>query len=174
MSDNTDLYIGYTHLVARHKKDIWRLCWRYCRGNTEQCRDLMQDVALVLWTRLDRLRDNATPKEERQWVILTTRSVLHNLHRRPHIDATTITDALADQLANDDTNAQVSETLQELIAWLNPEDRTFVKDYLFGYQRHELAVKYNISPNAVNKRMQRIVQKLKTIKDKLYSQPQNK
>ena len=134
----------------------------------------MQDVALVLWTRLDRLRDNATPKEERQWVILTTRSVLHNLHRITPLDQQRITDALADQLANDDTNAQVSETLQELIAWLNPEDRTFVKDYLVGYQRHELAVKYNISPNAVNKRMQRIVQKLKTIKDKLYSQPQNK
>ena len=171
MNNNIELYSVYTQLIEQHKKSIWAVCWHYCHGDIERCRDLMQEVSLVLWTRINRLRDDATPQQVKKWVVLNARSVARNLIRKHEIDTTEITDAMADYLAEDDSNAQVSETLQELIAWLNTDDRRFVNDYLQGYTYKELASKYNINPDSANKRMHLIIQKLKKIKDKIYHQP---
>ena len=172
MNNNIELYSVYTHLIEQHKKDIWAVCWHYSHGDRERCRDLMQDVSLVLWTRIDRLRDDATPQQVRKWVILNARSVIRNLMRKPGIDTTEITDTMADYLAKDDSNAQLSETLQELLSWLNTDDRRFVNDYLRGYSYKELADIHNINPDSANKRMHLIIQKLRKIKDKIYQQPQ--
>ena len=78
---------------------------------------------------------------------------------------------MADYLAEDDSNAQLSETLQELLSWLNTDDRRFVNDYLRGYSYKELADIHNINPDSANKRMHLIIQKLRKIKDKIYHQP---
>lgn len=172
MCDKIELYTVYTHLIEQHKKEIWTVCWHYCHGDIERCRDMMQDVALVLWTRINLLRDDATPLQMRKWVILNSRSVARNLIRKHKIDTTSITNAMADYLAEDDSNAQVSETLQELIVWLNPDDKRFLNNYLHGYRRNELSAKYNITPNSVSRRMQRIVEKLKKIKDNIYNEPE--
>lgn len=171
MSNNIELYSVYAQLIEQHKKDIWAVCWHYSHGDRERCRDLIQDVSLVLWTRIDRLRDDATPQQVRKWVILNARSVIRNLMRKPEIDTTEITDAMADYLAEDDSNAQLSETLQELLSWLNTDDRRFVNDYLQGYTYKEIAGKYNINPDSAYKRMNLIIQKLRKIKDKIYHQP---
>ena len=168
MCNNIELYSVYAQLIEQHKKKIWAVCWRYCHGDRERCRDLMQDVALVLWTRIDRLRDDATPQQIQRWVVLNARSVARNLMRKPEINTTEITFAMADYLAEDDSKSQLSETLQEILSWLNTDDRRFVNDYLQGYTYKELAVKYNINPDSANKRMHLIIQKLRKIKDKIY------
>ena len=96
MSDNIDLYKAYSTLISRHKEVVWAICWKHCHGNRERCRDLVQEVSLVLWTRIDRLRPGASFYEERQWVSLSTRNVLYNLRRHPSIDLVAMRDSLAE------------------------------------------------------------------------------
>ena len=167
MSDNIDLYKAYSILISRHKEVVWSICWKHCHGDRERCRDLVQEVSLVLWTRIDRLRPDATFFEERQWVSLSTRNVLYNLQRHPSINLIAIRDSLAEYLANDDSDAQISENLQELIGFLNTDDQRFIAKYLQDYKRHELAEHFNLKPNSVNKRMQRIILRLQEINNKI-------
>lgn len=167
MSDNIDLYKAYSTLISRHKEVVWAICWKHCHGNRERCRDLVQEVSLVLWTRIDRLRPGASFYEERQWVSLSTRNVLYNLRRHPSIDLVAMRDSLAEYLADDDSHAQISETLQELISFLNTDDQRFISHYLQGYKRHELAEHFNLKPNSVNKRLQRIILRLQEINNKI-------
>ena len=65
---------AYTELLQRHHAMVWRMCWVAARGDRARCNDLVQEVSIVLWLRMDALRADASPGEERSWVYWQCRS----------------------------------------------------------------------------------------------------
>ena len=54
----------YEDLLQRHLPALRRLCWSYARDEAETD-DLLQEIALALWTALPRFRGDST---ERTWL----------------------------------------------------------------------------------------------------------
>jgi RNA polymerase sigma factor (sigma-70 family) len=152
----------YSSLLQRHRKMIWRLCWKYTRHDTEHCSDLVQEVSLALWQHFGQLRPGATLLEEEAWVYFRTRTVLHNLCRKPSpAHGRRLTDAMAAQLA--DTRDEDRELVGELLSMLPDEERRLVQLRLDGYNAREIGEQTGLSCDAVYQRIHRTIKKLKQI-----------
>ena len=57
---------AYTELLQRHHAMVWRMCWVAARGDRARCNDLVQEVSIVLWLRMDALRADASAGEAQQ------------------------------------------------------------------------------------------------------------
>lgn len=61
---NVDHRAAYENLLRRYLPALRRLAWSYARGETER-EDLLQEIALGLWTALPRFRGDSS---ERTWL----------------------------------------------------------------------------------------------------------
>lgn len=150
----------YTDLLLRHKKLIWRLCWRYAKHDIDYCNDLLQEVSLALWEHLGSLRANASLFEEKAWVFWSTRTVLYDIRRRAEQQPAVILDREMDGLASDEGD-DTGELVDELLASLAAEDRLLIRMRLDGYKAAEIGEALGMSPATVYQRIHRIIQKLK-------------
>lgn len=152
-------YSRWQSVVKRHQKQIWAACRRYARDDEATLRDLVQEVCLVLWLKIDRLRPNVSAGEERLWVLFQTRTALR-LCRKKYITREECLEMVSIDLVNS-CRREESETLDELVAWLPEADRQLVDLYRQGYPVAEIAGQLGIAPASVRTRMHRIVKKLK-------------
>ena len=148
---------SYTDMLRRHRSLVWRMCMRRARGNRDVCLDLVQDVSVSLWEHYGDFRQGVSLFEERAWVFWHTRTVLDHLHRR-HTVPTQPIDAV---IANTITASDGIDNLDDLVGFLNPDDRTLVRMRVEGYNAAEIAAAMDISRDAVYQRMHRIIIKLK-------------
>ena len=153
---------AFTALLMRHSKMLWRMCWYRVDGDEERCKDMLQEVYLLLWERFDGLRPDASPTQERAWVRWQVRSVFYRVGRRRSLDVSTLTDHLADTMPDEET-ARCSETLDELLSTLNGDERKVIQLYLEGYQGDEIGKRMGVSRDAVYQRMHRIILKLRRV-----------
>lgn len=151
----------YTALVSRYGGAIRALCRARARGDNDHCDDLVQDVMLSLWEHFGKLRSDATPQEERAWVIWHTRTVLDHLHRKPVVSMEPLSDEIADTVA--DEESVESEMLQSIMADLDENDRQFIQMYLDGYTGEEIAEQLGVSRDVVYKRKQRLLARLRVV-----------
>lgn len=151
----------YTDLVSRYGRAIRSLCRVRARGDNDRCDDLVQDVMLSLWEHFGKLRSDASPQEERAWVMWHTRTVLDHLHRKPVVPTEPLSHEMADTIANDELSE--SEILQGLMADLDENDRQFIQMYLDGYSGEEIAEQMGVSRDAVYKRKQRLLARMRVV-----------
>ncbi len=154
----------YEGLVRRNIKVIDTVCALQSGGDPERCNDLRQEVMLGLWLHLDRYR---TAVPERIWVAWRARTIIYNYrrHRLPPPDR--LAEDVADSLAEETYHCR--EQLEELTAHLPPEEQRLLRLRLEGYDVREIADRLGCSPGAVNKRMQRVIKKLRAINDKIHN-----
>jgi RNA polymerase sigma factor (sigma-70 family) len=158
-----ELYEAYTHFVLKYREAVWRVCFNYANGDVAKSKDLVQEVCLVLWLRFDRLRVEARPEEQYAWLMLVTHSVLHNLHRRRRPTMQEIDQMLEESLTEEaDADA---EMLKEMLEHLDAEDQYLIGLELKGYRRNEMAGFLGLKTSTLNGRMERIINKLKLIKE---------
>ena len=157
MADKT----RYTTLVSQYRGAIRTLCCARARGDDDRCDDLVQDVLLSLWEHFDKLRDGASPQEERAWVVWHTRTVLDHLYRKPVVQTEPLSDELAETIA--DEGPTETEILQGLMADLDEGDREFIQMYLDGYSGDEIAERMGVSRDVVYKRKQRLLKRLRLL-----------
>ena len=151
----------YTDLLLRYRELIWRLCRRYARRNPERCAELVQEVSVALWEHYGRLRKDATPFEERAWVIWNTRAVLVAIERHPQVKTVTLAARMLDSIADDRDRDR--ELVAELMAALSDDDRRLLQLRLDGYSAEEIGGQMGLTRNAVYQRIYRIINKLKQI-----------
>ena len=149
---------AYTELLRRHRRLVWTLCWAHSHGDYERCRDLVQEVSLSLWEHYGRLRPQTTALQERAWVLWHTRTVLNHLHRHPSPTLVSLPAELP--LVEDD----IGESIDDLLAFLAPDDRRLVQMRLDGYEAEEIAKALGIKRNAVYQRLHRIIERLRKVK----------
>lgn len=156
----TDRQNAYTTLVMRHRDMLWRMCWRRSGGDPDHCQDMMQEVYIALWEKFDNLRPNTSPGQERAWVKWQARSVLFQMGRRKALPTVSITDSLADNVADENTLAR-KELIDDLLSVLNPVEQRTMQLYLSGYKGDEIGELTGVSRDAVYQRMHRAVIKMR-------------
>lgn len=155
-----DLTQYYEEILVRHRETVWQQCWNYADGNTECCRDLVQEVFAVLWNCRKSIRADATDNEVGVWIRLKTRSVLYNLHRRKKPDLRLLEEALLD--IQGDPMEEAKELARDIIQGIaDEEDRAYMELRLAGYSSVEIGRMKGISETAVRRRISRIIKKLK-------------
>lgn len=149
---------AYTELLQRHHAMVWRMCWVAARGDRARCNDLVQEVSIVLWLRMDALRGDASAGEERSWVYWQCRSSLDLLRRRQKPSLLPLT-ALMEETLADDNSSQQKEEIEHLMAFLTADDQRLVRLYLDGYHADEIAAIMSLSRDAVYQRLHRAIAK---------------
>lgn len=154
--------MNFTILLERHHAMLWRMCWQRAGGDRDRCCDLMQDVSIALWENIDKLRPDATPRQERAWVCWQARSVFYQAERRQKPTTVPLSDTLADKISDEDTQ-QRKELLDELFSALDPDEQRMVRLYLEGYNGDEIGKELGISRNNFYQRMYRVIRKMRRI-----------
>lgn len=149
----------YAEFVIRHEGLIFNLCLRHCGGRRDECADLVQEVALMLWRNFDRLDSGSHPRQETRWVQWKVRTFLFNYSRHSRSSHIILTDDLECAVAPDSGR----EMLLDLASRLDPDDRYLLLLRLDGYSNPEIADILGLSANTVSQRYRRMVNKLKKI-----------
>lgn len=162
MNDELEqIHAFYTALVRRNAGLIRWLCLRQADGDQALCDDLVQEVLLGLWLHLDRYRRSVP---EKVWVAWQTRTILYDYRRHRLPPPQRLAYEVADSLAEESLHAR--EQLDELAAYLTDDERHLVQLHLDGYKTNEIAQQMDLTPNAVYKRMKKVMEKLRYINDK--------
>ena len=159
MHDNAqtreDKEAAYFELLMRNQKIIWYLCQRYSRGNRDLGRDLMQEVYLLLWLRLDEERPRVP---EWLWVWWQVRAVLSSAMRGERVKLARYDDLMKEPLVDDDDFTSLFEEMEE---FLTVDEACMLDMRRSGYTTGEIAFEFGISRNAVYKRMENIINKIR-------------
>ena len=134
--------------MQRHREAVWRICWRYAKGDRA-----------ALWLRFDELKTDVTEWEQRAWVKRITRSVLVDLYRRSEPEPERLTPALINTLP--DTSVDYAESIDNLMVALTDDEEKMMRMRLEGYDAQEIADEFNMERNAVYVRINRIITKLR-------------
>ena len=168
----TDLHERYMSLHRTHFRQIEHYCIKHSNSR-EDAEDLMQEVFIAVWENLCSIHADSSPRQINRWLqkVMRTVFVRHIRQRRIRGNAPL---SEADQLADPDTevhSGQLSrhdtELINELVAHLPPDDRELLQERFDGYSNIEIAQRHNLKENTLNKRMSRIVEKLKEIAEQL-------
>ena len=163
MSDEQEqIYAFYTALVRRNASLIRWLCLRQAHGDQALCDDLVQEALLGLWLHLDSYRRKFP---EKLWIRWKVRTILYDYQRNRLPPPKRLAFDVADSLAEEECHTR--ETLEELTAYLSDDERALVEKKLEGYNTAEIAEQTGLTPNAVYKRMRKVMQKLRTINEKI-------
>ena len=155
----------YEGLVIRNAGLIRWLCLRQADGDQSLCDDLVQEVLVGLWLHLDSYR-RLVP--EKVWIGWQGRTILYDYRRHRLPPPERLAYEVADSLAEESLHAR--EQLEELTAYLTEEERQLVQKHLDGYKTKEIAQQMDLTPNAVYKRMKKVMEKLRYINDKINPQ----
>lgn len=121
---NRQQYDAYCTFIERHRETVWRVCYRFAKGNRTACEDMVQEVWIALWLRFDQLRTDAPELMQRAWLKRLTKSVLVDLYRRSGPEAERLMPVLMQTMP--DTTINLYEDIDDLLALLpgfNPYKR---------------------------------------------------
>ena len=150
-------------IVARHRTLIREMCYRHCGGDMQKCRDLEQDVAIVLWGRYRNLPTH--PKAETRWVKDVVRQTLSNI-RRGERTLGRLVHGNPDGSEVQDENIEMMELLDELRNASEAVDYYMFLLTLKGYDVKGIANRLGVSEQSVYRRLRRIRDNLIMIKNK--------
>lgn len=156
-------YITLHRTFSRH---IENYCIRHSNSR-EEAEDLMQEVFIAVWENIDGLHPDSSPRQMNRWLQKVMRTVFVRHIRHQHIRADAPL-AEAERLADTASGPPGDALLQELVEHLPPDDRQLLQERFDGYSNIEIAQHHGLKPNTLNKRMSRIVEKLKEIYTQLY------
>lgn len=156
-------YEAYEAFIQRHRDALWRACWRFAGGDDERCKDLVQEVCIVLWLHFDELREDANKWQQRAWVKKVAYSELVDLHRRgERLPLVTLTNAMYASIP-DESVSSTEEDIEELMAALSPEEQKLMRMHIEGYRGDEIAAIMGLKRNAVYQRMYRAMSKVRQV-----------
>ena len=136
----------FSRLLSNHHTLMWRLCRSRSGGDSEYCKDLLQEVYIDLWRNLDKLRPDATKRQERAWVGWQARSTLYRSGRKERMVTEPLTDEMAETIGADNEHREVLESCLEA---LSDDERQMIKYYLDGYSAKEIGQQIGASHGKV-------------------------
>ena len=150
-----ELEATFVRIFDAYVPALRRLCSAYRRGDTER-QDLLQEIALAIWTTLPQYRGQAS---ERTWVYRIAHNVAITFSasqkRRNGIEQSF--DAAPDPAMNDKLPRLL---LIDAIQRLKPVDQQLALLYLEGLSGREISEVTGLSPDNVGVRLNRLKQKL--------------
>lgn len=156
-------YEAYRAFMMRHHKVVWRVCYDFALGDEQRCKDMVQEVWIMVWLKFDQLREDYGEWKQRAWLRKVTKNVLVSLYRREIVEPLSETSDLSNlsDLPDESENRDSDELIDHILAALTPDERHLMRMRLDGYNAEEIAAEFNIEPNAVYQRINRIMKKLR-------------
>lgn len=146
----------FNEVTERHRWTIYKVCHHYGRISRVPEEDLLQEVLLELWLKLDRMTDAVNVRVEAGWV----RTVAHNVAAN-YVKAEKSREMLRHGWHSDDAAAEdAMHLVDEMIAQLDSTDSAIMRLDLEGYSDAEIAAVTGLSAGAVSMRIHRIKNKL--------------
>lgn len=142
---------------------VYRLCTGLMRGDTEQAKDLAQEVFIQVWNNLEKFRQDASPKT---WIYRIAVNACLNYIKRSQVQARKIAEALLVQEQNEEIQLQEEDPIKALyaaLAQLSDIDRLLAGLLLEGLPQNEIALVMGISEGNLRVKIHRIKQRLKKL-----------
>ena len=151
-------YEDYKSFMRRHQEVVWRVCYDFARGDIPRCEDMVQEVWIMLWLKFDTITGRSE-WQQRVWVRRVTRSVLVDLYRKKRPELEPFTEEMKVSVATEESD--VAERIDDLFSALTPDEQRLMRMRFEGYSAKEIAASFEIEPNAVYQRVNRIMNKLR-------------
>ena len=155
---------AFLHAFAPHKTILYKVAYTYCR-NSDDRRDLMQEMVIQLWRSFARYDESAGVKFS-TWMYRIAMNVAisqYRSHTRQIRDTVPLEEFGLDIAAADALHDDASDNMRALMKLIDEMDelnRALILLFLDGYDAVEIADVVGISATNVSTRMTRIKQKL--------------
>ncbi|MBR4229298.1 MAG: sigma-70 family RNA polymerase sigma factor [Bacteroidales bacterium] len=156
--EDSERHIAYAALLREYHRNIVSFCIRSTHSR-EDAEDLMQEVLAALWEGIAKLRDGSTPGMVNRWLysVMRTTRARHRRHRPP--DTVPLQQLSVPTAPTDD----FTETVEELLSALNPDDSKLIRLRLDGYTATEMATQTGMPKETIKKHISRAIQKMKQL-----------
>ena len=161
MKHNQQRESDFEQMVERQRGAIYAVCYMYAK-DSDQVSDLFQEALLRLWAGFDNFEGRSS---ERTWVYRVTLNSCIDQTRRLHHCPDTMPLTLDNDFFADEERNPAAKSLHRRISQLPPFDRALILLWLEDLPYSEIADIIGISVDNVGVRLNRIREKLKTIKD---------
>ena len=157
-------------LMKRHLRLINRKCYVFSLYSNVLYEDAVQDVLLEIALKLDALDEDISVNGERLWVINITRRTLRSYKARKEVLGYMPDDWENSYVA--DIGLDANEIFDELISYMEPDDKNIIIYLMEGYTIKEIATMMDMDKNTLCQRKYRLKNKIKNIYTKLYGTKQ--
>jgi RNA polymerase sigma-70 factor (ECF subfamily) len=150
--------LSFENILAQNRDRLWRLCRAY-NTNTDDAKDLFQEIALNIWTGLKTYRGDAAINT---WVYRIALNSAINYSIRLRRDGKNMLSLHVIDFSTE-INTKDDERVLELyrfIGRLNDADRSLITLYLEDFSHKEIAGVLGISENYVAVKLARVREKL--------------
>ncbi len=142
---------------------VLQLCLGFVKGDSDQAKDLTQEVFIQVWNNLSKFRQDATPKT---WIYrITVNTCLNFLKKQKNKDQK-LGEILRDQETTEEINfteTDPSKMLFEAMAHLSEIDRLVTGLLLEDVPQEEIATILGISDGNLRVKIHRIKLRLKKL-----------
>ena len=145
----------FKHIIETHKDKIFKACLRFT-GNSEEAKDLVQEVCIHLWQGLEKFRKVSNISTWIYRVTVNTCLMYKRKKKVPTVDLSSIQEPKAGEESTTDKSAEDVKLLQQLIAELPEKERIIIILYLENLSYEEIAEVTGISTNYIGVKINRI------------------
>jgi len=155
---------AFLRALSPHKAILYKVAYTYCR-NSDDRRDLIQDMVIQLWRSFSRYDESSGVKFS-TWMYRIAMNVAisqYRSHTRQIRDTVPLEEFGLDIAAADALHDDASDNMRALMKLIDEMDelnRALILLFLDGYDAVEIADVVGISATNVSTRMTRIKQKL--------------
>lgn len=149
-----DLFLAVS---KKYKDTVRKVCFRYLHDDADLCREMIQEVNIALWNKLDLFPHTASEFVQRRWVTTLAKQVVTNSLRRRKKLVAVRQEFLEAPSATIDGTGDIYDVMRTS---LTLEEQWIAHHLVIGYSINELASAYDISPSAMRKRIDKLRAKL--------------
>ncbi|MCF1753352.1 RNA polymerase sigma factor [Mariniradius sediminis] len=155
--------IRFQNLYLAHYPMVNRLCLGFLKGDSDQAKDLNQEVFIQVWNNLGKFREESSPKT---WIYRITVNTCFNYLKREKVLAGKLEDAARSQESS--TEIELTENdpvraLYEAMAALSEVDRLVTGLLLDEVSQEEIAAILGITEGNLRVKIHRIKLRLKKL-----------
>lgn len=157
--------LQYADLMLRYGDLLNSIC--IAKSETlEEAQEFQAAAEDAVWNGMRTFRADYSESQQKRWFRTVVHSAVVDCFRHRH-HKLPLTGNLHNRISIDPDDSD-NEILDELVSYLPESDKQFVARLREGYFLPEIAKEMHITPSGARKRLHRIIEKLKIIKDKIY------
>lgn len=143
------------HIIEVHQDKIYKTCLGFT-GNSEEAKDLVQEVCIHLWQGLAKFREEANISTWVYRVTVNTCLMYQRKRKINTVDLASIQEPKTDTVKIIDPSEQQLKLLQHFITQLPEKERIIIILYLENLSYDEIAEVTGISSNYIGVKINRI------------------
>lgn len=160
---NPDQKTQFEQFYQAHYRMVLQLSLGMLKGDSDQAKDLTQEVFIQVWNNLGKFRQDASPKT---WIYRITLNACLNYLKREKLHSAKLCEAIQNQEATEEitiTESDPVKALYEAMAGLSEIDRLVTGLLLEDVPQEEIASILGISDGNLRVKIHRIKLRLKKL-----------